>query len=290
MRPLLFLLCLAALAGCAPRHKHVRVHPTPRYVQEPAWQGEGGVWFYPQERYTLEQTGLASVYPARGHARLTTNGELFSQTALAAAHQTSQLPAIARITNLENGLQILVRLNDRGPTDPHRMLQLTRHAADLLQISSQGVAPIRLEIDEAASHALTESLGGGAPKLNMQAIPRAEVTREALGGTQLGYGSVKQDSALPPNRAATSTLPDQAMRVTIPATSLWIRAGEFSRGDYAQRQSASLAPYGQVEQIRSGRAVQYRVKAGPFSSISQADAALDQALRAGITDAHIVVE
>ena len=75
---------------------------SPHYVLGAPYQA-GGVWYYPRESYAGQQTGLAMVYPP-DHAELTADGEAFDQTALAAAHQTLQLPAIARLTNLENGL------------------------------------------------------------------------------------------------------------------------------------------------------------------------------------------
>ena len=66
----------------------------------------------------------------RSMRALTADGEAFDQSALAAAHQTLQLPAVARLTNLENGLQVMVRINDRGPATPHRLVEVTRRTAD----------------------------------------------------------------------------------------------------------------------------------------------------------------
>ncbi len=91
----------------------------PHYVLGAPYQA-GGAWYYPRESYERSETGIATVYPS-GHADLTADGEVFDQTALAAAHQTLQLPAIARLTNLENGRQVVVRINDRGPATPHRL-------------------------------------------------------------------------------------------------------------------------------------------------------------------------
>ncbi|MEJ1976275.1 MAG: SPOR domain-containing protein [Acetobacteraceae bacterium] len=70
-----------------------------------------------------------------------------------------------------------------------------------------------------------------------------------------------------------------------------MRASEFGRIEYAERLSAQLTGLRpQIERIYEGRTESYRVRAGPFATVAEADAALDQARRAGVIDAHIVVE
>ena len=93
---------------------------------------------------------------------MTTDGEVFDQTALAAAHPTIQLPAIARLTNLENGREVTVRLNDRGSGDPHRLVEITRRTAHLLDMPPDGVARVRLHVLPDESHAAAEALSGRA--------------------------------------------------------------------------------------------------------------------------------
>ena len=100
----------------------------------------------------------------RAMRTLTTDGEAFDQTALAAAHQTLQLPAIVRLTNLENGLQVLVRINDRGPATPHRLIEVTRRTATLLRFPGDAAVRVRLEVLPAESHAAVDAVPG-APKL-----------------------------------------------------------------------------------------------------------------------------
>ena len=146
--------------------------PDPHYVLGSPYQVDG-VWFYPSESYSLNETGLASVLPD-GKPRLTTDGETFDQTAMAAAHPTLQLPAIARITNLENGLQVTVRLNDRGTGDPGRLVQVTRRAATLLGMPDNGIARVRLEVLQTESRLAADALPG-APDLHMTTAPRDAV-------------------------------------------------------------------------------------------------------------------
>ena len=70
-----------------------------------------------------------------------------------------------------------------------------------------------------------------------------------------------------------------------------LRASEFGRVDYARREVAQLTGLNaSVERLQDGRTERYRVRAGPFETVAAADAALDQARRAGVIDSHLVVE
>ena len=139
---------LAALAGCGPQQAQ-----QPRALIGAPYQ-MGGVWSYPQEDFSLVQTGLATVIPDRFRSRTTTNGEVYDGAALMAAHRTLQLPAILRVTNLETGLEIEVRVNDRGPENPGRVIGLSRRAAELIGLRPGGTAQVRIAVNGEASRAL----------------------------------------------------------------------------------------------------------------------------------------
>ena len=126
-----YLAISLLVAACTPPLK-----PDPHYVLGKPYQ-VGSAWLYPRESFDLDETGIAAIAPS-GPPRLTTDGEVFDQTALAAAHPTIQLPAIARLTNLENGREVTVRVNDRGTGDPHRLVEVTNRTAALLECRPTG--------------------------------------------------------------------------------------------------------------------------------------------------------
>ena len=285
------LLLLALLAAC---QRRPAPPPSVHYVVGSGYQ-LGGAWFYPQEDFHYDATGIASVLPAsRG---LTADGEAIDPTALTAAHQTLQLPAVARDTNLENGLSLLVRINDRGPASPARLIALSPRAAELLGIAA--AARIRVQIEEGQSAALREQLQGG-PRLQLAAAPRGTVISEALAPpTGIGQSSRGRTSAGPtqPTKPSPTTepVPDrlpEAVTRTIPQPgTLSIRAGSFGQASYANQVVTRLPGLGaRVEPTRGGRNPRFDVRLGPYQSIAAADAALDQARRAGVSDAKIVVE
>lgn len=291
MRPAWLLAGALLLPGCMKRP------PAPakaaRYVVGGAYQA-GGVWRYPREEFRLDATGLAAVLPDR--AGLTADGEAFDGTAMAAAHPTLQLPAIALVTNLENGLQLRVRVNDRGPDSPARLVGLTRGAAARLGIAPSGAGRVRVQVEDGPSQALRDQLGGGG--VMVAAAPRGAVASEVLappsGVAQSARGRAVRapspSSAAPAQDQVADRLPDAVTQVAASPGHLWVRAGEFGRRQYADQVRARIGGLAAVDAVREGRAEAFRVRAGPFGDVAAADNALDQAVRAGVTDAHIVVE
>ncbi len=290
MRLSLALLLLALLAASC----HKPPPTNPHYVLGEPYQA-GGTWYYPRDSYEAQETGLATVYPS-DHAELTTDGEAFDPTALAAAHQTLQLPAIARITNLENGLQILVRINDRGPATPHRLIEVTRRTVTLLRFPADAAVRVRLEVLPVESHAAVDAVPG-APKLELAVAPRGEVQRSSLpplgSATPIGAGPASVP-AVP--HAASAAAPVERLPETLTQTApdpgrLFIRLGTFQNYQYANIQRAKVAGLGaEVVSTREGRMQTHRVIIGPLATVQQADMVLDQVLASGVTDARIVVE
>lgn len=92
------------------------------------------------------QVGLASWYGHQEQGRPTASGERFDQRKLTAAHRTLPLPSDVRVTNLENGKSIVVRVNDRGPFIPGRVLDLSTGAARALGMQKEGVALVRIVV------------------------------------------------------------------------------------------------------------------------------------------------
>lgn len=118
-----------------------------------------GKKYYPRLDPNLKQTGLASWYGPNFHGRLTANGEVYDQYALSAAHPTMPLPSYAKVTNLENGSSVTVRVNDRGPFSKNRVIDLSARAAKFLGYTKQGVAKVKVEyVGKAPLHGLDEKM------------------------------------------------------------------------------------------------------------------------------------
>ena len=105
-----------------------------------------GKTYIPQETFSFTETGIASWYGPNFHGKKTANGETYDQFELTAAHKTLQMPSLVRVTNLENGRSIVVRINDRGPFHPGRVIDLSSRGADLLGFKKSGTAKVRLDV------------------------------------------------------------------------------------------------------------------------------------------------
>jgi rare lipoprotein A len=160
----------ATLAGCAqPPNQYARRGneffsvarygpASPRVVDdgEPVPRGGGqylvghpytiaGRTYYPTENAHYAAVGMASWYGDAFHGRRTANGEVYDMRSLTAAHPTMPLPSYARVTNLGNGYSMIVRVNDRGPYSPGRIMDVSSRVADMLDFKSAGTARVKVE-------------------------------------------------------------------------------------------------------------------------------------------------
>jgi len=98
------------------------------------------------DRRKRAQVGIASWYGGRHQGRLTASGEVFDENLLTAAHRTLPLHTRARVTNLENGCSVIVRVNDRGPYVQGRVIDLSARAAEALHMTQKGLALVRIDV------------------------------------------------------------------------------------------------------------------------------------------------
>lgn len=104
-----------------------------------------GVRYVPRHDPHYDRTGIASWYGGKFHGRLTANGEIYNMNAITAAHPTLPLPSMVRVTNLRNGRQLDVRVNDRGPYAHNRIIDLSRRSAQILGLEQAGTGPVRVQ-------------------------------------------------------------------------------------------------------------------------------------------------
>ena len=148
LRRLAAVLALAVLAACAeqplPPPVVTVVPPPPPLPPLP-------------EQPTFTQAGTASWYGGFHHGRKTASGERFDMHAMTAAHRSLKLGTVLRVTNLDNGRTASVRINDRGPFKPGRIIDLSAAAAHVLGMKQDGLAWVRIETfasDQPADHEL----------------------------------------------------------------------------------------------------------------------------------------
>ncbi len=105
-----------------------------------------GKKYFPKIDYKYNKVGIASWYGKAFHGKLTANGAIFDMNQASAAHKTLPLPSWVEVTNLKNGRQLKVLVNDRGPYVDDRIIDLSRHTAELLGFKNQGIARVRVRV------------------------------------------------------------------------------------------------------------------------------------------------
>lgn len=269
-----------------------------------------GVWYYPQEDYEYDESGIASWYGAKFHGRQTANSEVYDMNALTAAHRTLPMPSYVRVTNLENGRSLILRVNDRGPFARGRIIDISRRGAQLLNFQNQGTARVRVQVLADQSKALkarltnqTELARVGSP-ITVDRLPKAKVQSQSLapmgGKPAVGSGSptpVNATELVSEVRAAEPALMEEPVvteaveQVAAVQTNIFVQAGAFSRFDNANRVKAKLSSLGQVnlsQVLINGRDL-YRVRVGPMESVNAADRMLVAVAEAGYPEAQIIV-
>jgi rare lipoprotein A len=286
-----------ALSGCS-SHKHATLDPfagkgSPYYSKKgPLPKGGGkylvgdayqvaGRWFTPKEQPGYDKTGLASWYGPQFHRRRTSNGEWFDMNDITAAHATLPLPSYAKVTNLENGREVIVRINDRGPFVGTRIIDLSKRSAEILGYKNKGMAKVRVQyigpapLNDNGNHliAMNRELSRGTPLRQMIV---------AANGDDVRIPAPVQVAAVeePPTVTALESKRDY-----------FVQVGSFSDPENAVRAREDVAGLGPVEiqELEGSAGLLYRVRLGPIASESQAEEALSQVVGAGHDDARLVV-
>jgi rare lipoprotein A len=206
-----------ALAGCAssPREPAPIAAPVAPVTTEQGAQSGGfkigspyqidGKWYYPAENYGYVEEGIASWYGQDFQGKRTANGERYDMNSVSAAHPTLPLPSMVKVTNLDNGRVLDVRVNDRGPFHSNRIIDLSRRAAQLLGFYDVGTAHVRVEIDPVESL----NLKNQALQQHPPEMPQiAAAPREAISETSLApIAVVASASEIAPTTAPAASAP-----------------------------------------------------------------------------------
>ncbi|MEE4361864.1 MAG: septal ring lytic transglycosylase RlpA family protein [Pseudomonadales bacterium] len=265
MRGALLLLILWLVVGCvtptvtkkdsgpsrAPRGLAQLPDPVPRWEPR-ARSGNrspymvfGKTYHVMDDAEGFSQTGLASWYGRKFHGRPTSSGEPYDMYALTAAHKHLPLPSFVRVTRLDTGRSIVVRVNDRGPFHGDRIIDLSYAAAVKLGYADAGVARVRIDVLSPGGRPQVAS----APQPVPQRLPQP----------------------------APQRLPEPDRLEDAAGESFWVQAGAFRDPAAAEALRRSLAevirgrPDPAGVELASGDDALVRVRVGPFSDLSAAN-------------------
>lgn len=316
------VLAAAALGGCAQTQFVAQTakeigkateRPAATYKIGQPYQVDG-VWYYPAEDYDYDQTGVASWYGPDFHGKLTANGEIYDMNEITAAHPTLPMPSFVRVTNLENGRSLVLKVNDRGPFVKGRVIDVSRRGSQLLGFYGKGTAMVRVQILPDESRAVAARLNGerlvkAETPITVERMPKPGVSVESLPPPP---GAAAAPSAPAPKRAqvaasagadrldgrgpgveAVNPVSGRLTQMSVSGVNrIYVQAGTFGYHENANRVMQRLAHVGSVNLSPArvnGRDL-YRVRVGPLADVEAADRTLDSVVRSGYPDARIIVD
>ena len=196
--------------------------------------------------------GAASWYGEKFHGHKTSNGEIFDMYAMSAAHKNLRIPGYARVTNLDNGRSVVVRVNDRGPFHGDRLIDLSYAAAKKLDYHDRGTA--RVEVA-----AITVDSDGA---MSLAGEPW---------GVTAGQPEIKPVIKVPESMGPENTAEGNTGET---GTALFVQLGAFSNPDPANvllnRAEGALDSPVRVREVNTENGRFHRVQVGPFSNEDEA--------------------
>ena len=242
-----------------------RVEPLNRFANSP-YTALGRRYVPLTELRAYRERGLGSWYGRRYHGQRTSGGEPYDMYAMTAAHPVLPIPSYARVTNLSNGRSVVVRINDRGPFLPGRVIDLSYAAAWKLGYVTSGSAPV--EVDA----------------ITPQEIPLADSRRAMHGAVAL---AAMDDSAPPDGAAVSAPIP-----VAVESGGIYLQLGAFAGRDNAENFRARIRGRlawleHPIEVLQQDRL--FRVHAGPYRSRAEAGADAERVREALDLKAVVVV-
>jgi rare lipoprotein A len=254
---------------------------------------------FTQDRPFTER-GLASWYGRKFHGRRTANGEVYDMYAMTAAHPTMPLPSYARVRNPANGREVVVRVNDRGPFHPGRIIDLSYTAALKLDLL-RGVAPV--EVERLTTDAIRAGSWRRGESVTATAAGAADGAATTVAAVAMGTAgaATTATTALAPEAAPTpadtgtprieapapAALPESAQ-----ASGFWIQLGAFRQRDGAedfQRRVAAELDWPVERLAVFADATLYRLQAGPYASRDEARSVADR-IRSSLQLVPVVLE
>ncbi|BAW79929.1 lipoprotein A [Candidatus Nitrosoglobus terrae] len=154
MKPIISVPILSFLAlfntSCTPNSKDSisLTEPPSKYGNPPSYEVNGKRYYTLRNCQGYKETGIASWYGSEFQGRRTSSGEIYDMHAMTAAHRSLPLPCYVMVTNLNNGRQVIVRINDRGPFKSNRIIDLSYAAAEKLYLVKAGTGLVEVRAVE----------------------------------------------------------------------------------------------------------------------------------------------
>jgi len=243
-----------------------KVEPRSKYGNPQSYEVRGRRYYVMSDARGYSERGIASWYGPGFHGKRTSSGESYDMYSMTAAHPTLPLPTYLYITNLENGRQAILRVNDRGPFEKNRLLDLSFAGARKLGVDKPGTALVEVQALDPEN---PESWPPGATIL---------------------VAAAQAEQSPPETRAAAAIPPAE----NDPHPQLYLQVGAFSSWESAARLREKLIdaglPQGAITTTQGEQQTLYRLRLGPFENVAAADNLFEPLERLGIHSPRVIID
>jgi rare lipoprotein A len=272
------------VTGCAPSQSgkgSLADRPALARPADPGVVTIDGVRYVAKTDRESVQVGNATWYGPGFHGRKTANGERFDTSLVTAAHRSLPMPSLVKVTNLDNGRTLIVRINDRGPFVRSKIIDMSARGAELLGFRGSGTARVKIQVLEEEN------------RFNALQQQREQARKSQV-------ASVGKDDDLTDTRyiavPSAPRVPDRLPEIVGNArdeakpnpAGMFVAAAKATRPQQVASLSDALRRFGPVSTAAAAGAIELRI--GPFIDPKAASTALKQIADAGYSGARIVAE
>ncbi|MEM7402262.1 MAG: septal ring lytic transglycosylase RlpA family protein [Pseudomonadota bacterium] len=244
-----------------PKHE-----PRSKYGNPPSYVVFGKTYKTLSSSHGFVQRGIASWYGKKFHGRRTSSGETYDMYAMTAAHTQLPLPTYVQVTNLKNGKQVILKVNDRGPFHGNRIIDLSYSAAKRLDIIQQGTGLVEVRALDPGNYLLSKQ----------KKVQNSE--------------EISVDS----NPESVEKAESDATVISASGPKVFVQVGAFGQRENAnqlvnQLNALNLGNVSISSVIKNSQPL-HRVRIGPMVTVESADQTVAQLNEMGMKDHRVVIE
>ena len=250
-----------------------KAEPRSRYGNKDTYSVLGQTYKLLPDASGYVERGIASWYGNKFHGYMTSSFEPYDMYAFSAAHKTLPLPSYARVTNLDNGKSVVVRINDRGPFHENRIIDLSYAAAVKIGVWPKGTGLVEVRaIDPAHPQADMPPPSRSAAVAPTPAKPTGE----------------------PPRLATVPTPPSRAPSASAEVPRIYLQLGAYGERANAERAVANATRSGidrvAIQSVVVDGHTVHRVRVGPLADVDAADAMTQRIEQLGLGAPRVAIE
>ncbi len=262
-----------------PRDVVPRHEPRSKYGNPKSYVVFGKRYYTLPSSQGFVQRGIASWYGKKFHGRRTSSGETYDMYAMTAAHTQLPLPTYVQVTNLKNGRQVVLRVNDRGPFHGNRIIDLSYSAARKLDIIREGTGLVEVRALDPHNYRANNSLNRKDYSVKEKNTKQQE--------------TIEQQAVYSSEDNVEDTVDDTAT-VSSSDPKLFIQVGAFGERKNADQLMNQLSPLNLgkvfVSSVIQNSQQLHRVRIGPISNVELVDKTVAQLTSMGMKDHQVVIE